>query len=495
MAQPPGIDDAPPTATSIFTGPKSPEELENLIAKATAKYAVKDYDAAAEEYSRAVELQAELNGEMSPRNADLLYLYGRCLYHVAVENSDVLGAQVAKEEKQKKKTAEGATSKKGKAKNANHEGGTMLKGGIGRGPNGEHLIAIEEGPDGAPEEKADTSEIPEEIKTEDQKKANAAEGSSKPYFTFTGDENWDDSDDEEVAEGEEEDDPEDDFSNAFEVLDIARVLLEKRIAELEDRGKDSRPDPKAGDIGHSVLDVRKLKERLADTRDLQAEISLEAERFGDATTDLKAALEMKKGLYEVDTPIIAEAHYKLSLALEFSAISLATDEAGNPQPGTVGKVDQTLRDEAAVHMEEAIASCKTRLAKEEKALTDPEFKQADTSPDKQGGKKPEVTQQSIDEVKEIIADMEQRLKELKEPPVDVNAAAAQPDAAELTGILGSLIGGSSEEQKAKLAAAVTNANDLSGLVKKKKSTGAEKRKADGAEAEGSTAAKKPKQDE
>ena len=70
------------------------EQLDDLKARATLRYSVKDYDAAAELYSEATELQAELNGEMSSLNAELLYQYGRCLYHVAVKNSDVLGLKV-----------------------------------------------------------------------------------------------------------------------------------------------------------------------------------------------------------------------------------------------------------------------------------------------------------------------------------------------------------------------------------------------------------------
>ena len=74
--------------------------LDDLKAQATLKYAVKDYDAAVELYSQATELQATINGEMAAENADLLYAYGRCLYHVAVANSDVLGSKVVSETRQ-----------------------------------------------------------------------------------------------------------------------------------------------------------------------------------------------------------------------------------------------------------------------------------------------------------------------------------------------------------------------------------------------------------
>lgn len=85
------------SATANGGGTAQLAQLDHLKARATLKYSIKDYNAAAELYSEATELQAELNGEMSSLNADLLYKYGRCLYHVAVKNSDVLGLKVAGE--------------------------------------------------------------------------------------------------------------------------------------------------------------------------------------------------------------------------------------------------------------------------------------------------------------------------------------------------------------------------------------------------------------
>ena len=75
-------------------------QLDHLRAQGTLKYNVKDYDAAAEFFSQATELQAEIYGEMASQNADLLYDYGRCLYHVAVANNDVLGSKVAGDKRQ-----------------------------------------------------------------------------------------------------------------------------------------------------------------------------------------------------------------------------------------------------------------------------------------------------------------------------------------------------------------------------------------------------------
>lgn len=89
-----------PPVTANGGGTAQLAYLDDLKARATLKYSVKDYNAAAELYSEATELQAELNGEMSSQNAELLYKYGRCLYHVAVKNSDVLGSRVSGEQRE-----------------------------------------------------------------------------------------------------------------------------------------------------------------------------------------------------------------------------------------------------------------------------------------------------------------------------------------------------------------------------------------------------------
>ena len=88
--------------------PKTKVKLEELSQAASIHYSTKNFAAAAESYADAVQIQAELNGEMAPENADLLFYYGRALYKVAVAKSDVLGNKVAQEDKKKakpKKTA------------------------------------------------------------------------------------------------------------------------------------------------------------------------------------------------------------------------------------------------------------------------------------------------------------------------------------------------------------------------------------------------------
>ena len=234
----------------LETNGDSTTQLKDFTAQATLKYSVKDYNAAAELYSQATELQAEVNGEMSPQNADLLYAYGRCLYHLAVKNSDVLGSKVAGEkppEKSKK-----SSNKKPKVEQIVEEAKNPAKR-----IDEEMVTKIVEEKDGPirPDAEADKAD--------------------KPYFQFTGDENWDSSDDEggnaeENGDGDEEADEEDDFIVAYEVLDMARVLLQKKIEQIESiagQGKEKEQS--------LSQELWQLKERLADTYDLQAEISLE----------------------------------------------------------------------------------------------------------------------------------------------------------------------------------------------------------------------------
>ena len=238
-----------------------------------------------------------------------------------------------------------------------------------------------------------------------------ADKGSNPFFQFKGDENFDTSDEEEEEEEEvggkegagadaedaENEEGEDDFVNAYEVLDLARVLLIKRLEEVENssgKGKDK----------WGSQQVQQLKERLADTYDLQAEISLEGERFPNAVIDLRSALELKQGLFPRESSIVAEAHFKLSLALEFSSVTQQETENGEADSNTGAHVDESMREEAALEMEEAIASCRMRIKNEEAILVDPSEANVDSE-------KPKVTKGDIADVKEMVKEMEQRVSD------------------------------------------------------------------------------------
>ncbi|RAO71803.1 uncharacterized protein BHQ10_007815 [Talaromyces amestolkiae] len=423
------------------TGPETEElqtRLDDLVTRAAAKDAVKDYNAAAELYSQATEIQAEINGEMSVENADLLYAYGKSLYNVGVSKSDVLGSKIAGGETPQE------TEPTKKAKEPSSAG--LIQAAISSSTA-----------EGSLDSKKPTE-------------------SANQLFQFTGDENFADSDSEEEGDGvqAEEEEEDDDFENAFEVLDLARVLLLKK---LEDAEQKSNGKGKSADIPPKV---RKIQERLADIYDLQAEISLEGESFVNAVSDLRAALELKETLYTFEDPSVSECHYKLSLALEFASVS-QPDEDGEGKPAVV---DPAMREESAKHMQSAIDSCKLRLAQEENKLETGEI---------EGEDKINAAKRRIANVKEIVADMEQRLIDLRRPPESVNAPSEDTNAIEaLNGVLGQLIGKSAAEKAATLDQVSRQANDLSSLVRKKvqpSSSGAKRQLDTAEEPEGTKRAK------
>lgn len=402
-------------------------KLDQLRASATQQYSLKNYNAAAEYYSEAAEVQDEVNGEMSPANADLLYQYGRCLYHVAVSNSDVLGGKVASAEepkRKKRKTAPAEGSASAVVKHNTEVDDTRR--------DGEQKLA---------------EEVVEAVVEEKSGVKDEAESVSKPFFQITGDENFTDSEDDDDAADAEAEEEEDDFATAYEILDMARVLLARRLETAQQAaGKGTRED----------AEVRQLKERLADTHDLQAEISLENERFQDAISDTRSALLLKLELYPQDDSLVAEAHFKLSLALEFASVTSTSGEA----EAEVAQVDEALRGEAADEMEKAIASCKLRVMREVEAL--PALDSAEQ----------EDRKRVIADVKEMVGDMEQRLIDLRNPAVSLNGVtgpAGAPDGSDpLRGVLGQILGESRGEQHKRLAEATEKANDLTGMVKRKK---------------------------
>ena len=429
-------NDAPANAADLTT------KLESLKASATKEYSLKNYTAAAEFYSEAAELQDQINGEMSPENADILYQYGRCLYHVAVANSDVLGGKVASAEEPKRKKRKVAPAESSAAGAANGAGASGLIGDAMK--DGEQKMA-EEVVEAAVEEKEGVAQ-----KQKDESMAN------KPFFNITGDENWTDSEDEDDdaadAEAEEE---EDDFATAYEILDVARVLL---IRKLEASQQTDGSNGKAA--AKDTAEQRQLKERLADTHDLQAEISLENERFVDAITDTRESLTLKLGLYPQESSLIAEAHFKLSLALEFASVTSTADETTGEQK--VSGVDEEMRKEAAQEMEKAIASCNLRIQKETEALTSlPADKKSDQ-------------EKSIADVKDMVGDMKNRLTDLRNPAVSLSAseglgpAGAGMEDDPIRGVLGQLLGESKPEKEKRIKEATEGANDLSGLVKHRK---------------------------
>lgn len=431
------------------------DRLTDLVARATALYAVKDYSPAAELFSQATELQAQMNGEMAIENADLLYSYGKCLYFVAVRNSEVLGAN----------SAGAKLSGRNNQSDVKPNKKRKLNGEAAQPEASSSRPTSQEEPAAPPTDKGTSDSNLPKGGTAANKEQNESPAPNKPYFNITGDENWDNSDEDNAEdadpnddEHEEEEEDQDDFSLAFEVLDLSRVLLLRKLDALQQSALDSSQKGKYISSIDQAPSVREVKERLADVYDLQAEISLEGERYSNAVSDLKSSLALKEELYPFESNFVAECHYKLSLALEFGSKTQQRDADGNP----LGEahIDAGMRAEAVQAMETAIESCRRRIKKEELEVDLLEK-----------GEKRDQAMKDVDEVREIVEEMQQRLDDLKADPVDVvHEATRQPELEAAGGLLKEILAGgkSKEEAKRMLEEASGSARDLSGLVKRKK---------------------------
>lgn len=139
--------------------------LADLCAKAAVLYSQqKNYEEAAEVYARAAEIQAEMNGETDPENAEILFFYGRALFKVGQSKSDVLGG----------KAPEGTAP--AKTKGQDKPQAAPIADAIAAGKTAKATKTSGE--------------------AQATKEAEAALDAKKPLFQFTGDEEWDASEDE-----------------------------------------------------------------------------------------------------------------------------------------------------------------------------------------------------------------------------------------------------------------------------------------------------------
>ena len=123
-------------------------------------------------------------------------------------------------------------------------------------------------------------------------------------------------------------------------------------------------------------------------------------RFPAAVSDFRSSLVHKQELYPEESEVIAEAHFKLSLALEFASTTNEKKEDGEEAPSTEDEVaaGAALREEAVKELQAAINSTNLKLQAKEVELA------TSHSPDDN-----EITRAQIADVKEIVADMENRV--------------------------------------------------------------------------------------
>ncbi|KAA8910650.1 hypothetical protein TRICI_004084 [Trichomonascus ciferrii] len=205
-------------------------------------------------------------------------------------------------------------------------------------------------------------------------------------------------DEKQQEDGEEEDgegEEQTDFEVAWEILDTTRHLFTKQLEEQEEGDKK-----------------QEIKKNLAETYDLLGEVSLESENFPQACQDLEESLKLRLDLYPIESTLVSESYYKLSLASEFNF------------------EDDKAREKAIENMEKAIESVKKRV--EISGQDDPD----------------------------LVNDLELRLEELKNPTEEGKDEKQQA----LEGILGQ------GEVKEQLMNVLNQATDISSLVRKKRKT-------------------------
>lgn len=228
---------------------KNPEELLNQGVRA---YTTREYATAVQALSQASQLLVEKHGESDDSLGDVYLYYGKALLELYREEAQPLGDAVTKKLDDASESDDDVdTAEDGETNEENPEEANTA--------NGE--VEIEAAVEGANGEASGSG-------SSDAKVDDKIEGES--------------------TEEKEEAEPSD-LQVAWEVLELARCIYEKR-----------------GESG---------KSKLAETLVVLGEVSLESENFESAVDDIKRGLEVMKSIPSRDDRILAETHYKLGVAL------------------------------------------------------------------------------------------------------------------------------------------------------------------------------------
>ncbi|KAJ2145543.1 hypothetical protein IW136_000949 [Coemansia sp. RSA 678] len=204
--------------------------IADLLERGTRAFALSDWENAIDYFGELSSITEQTFGDESQRYADSLVMYGRALLQHAIEQNALLA---------QKTLAEAAT-------------GTLSKN----------------------EESEDEQAQP-----------------SKANIQFEGEPDFRQVD--EQDEGAAEEDEDDDFAAAWNVLDVARVIQEK------------------------ATDT-KSQLKYAETLMLLGDVSMESENFAQAVTDFTSALRVKQACLADGDRELAEIYYKVALAHEYN---------------------------------------------------------------------------------------------------------------------------------------------------------------------------------
>ncbi|KAI9223522.1 hypothetical protein BC828DRAFT_395955 [Blastocladiella britannica] len=296
-----------------------------LMDEANAAYAHRNFEHASMLFSQLAEALTREHGTVHPKCADVHFRYGRALLNHAIERAGVLGDA----EQVRNATGKRETDLLSVVETATASALPLTAA------DPAHFHFGHDGPSEGEEEEDDNNvddNADEEDDQDDDNDQNAA--GEAP---------------EEDAAAAAEDIEDDDFEIAFEVLDVARVIYEKMLSGdlpldatdlpvatttttttttttvmTSDKGK-GRPTGNTTDPDAARTAV---KRRYAEVVATLGDVSLESESFSQAVEDYQSALILQAELYLSSDRRLAETHYKLALALEYTdppALDVALD--------------------------------------------------------------------------------------------------------------------------------------------------------------------------
>ncbi|XP_063893775.1 histone-binding protein N1/N2 [Helicoverpa armigera] len=241
-----------------------------LLAAGRRHLAVRDFSAAASTLAEACEGLAKEHGDTADQCAEAYLWYGKALLGLSREESGVLG-----------------------------DG--MPGSGNADGEEEDEEEQEENGENGEAEAEVDEHAEPEKEKANGEVEKSEAESTTKeeePGSSTAQDDNEEpgttngDAHDESAMNVDAEDDV-DNLQLAWEMLDLARSILYRRVQEG------------GGDASRA---------QLADVYLALGEVALESETYDKAVTDMQSCLDLQKELYRSDDRRIAETHYQIGLA-------------------------------------------------------------------------------------------------------------------------------------------------------------------------------------
>ncbi|KAI3462790.1 hypothetical protein Pfo_019453 [Paulownia fortunei] len=230
---------------------KSLEYGDELMARGSKAAKERDYAEATDCYSRALEIRVAHFGELAPECVTAYYKYGCALLYKAQEEADPLGSMPKKE---------GVSQE-----DSNKDGSVNIA------VNGESSATSV----------SNNAEQGGSTNSSDDAPGNTVEGK--------GEEGEDESDAEDLADGDED---ESDLDLAWKMLDVARAIVEKL----------------SGDTMEKV-----------DILSALAEVALEREDVETSLSDYLKALSILERLVEPDSRLIAELNFRICLCLEIGS--------------------------------------------------------------------------------------------------------------------------------------------------------------------------------